>query len=269
MKSPKLEGFIEFVLDNLFDMITVVAAGYIVTRHQITPFTPSDIGTLATWILAIMGLLAVSGLWERNRKLRRIENLAEQGRDLVLRRISREVSASEFLTTERRVSSDTFASADVILLAGITLTRTTREYMHVLGQRLVSGAHIRTVSIDPALPSVMEVMAARSMGDTTAEYWSTRMQTVGTVIEAIANTPGSKGSLEVGHLPYIPSFGLIMIDPDQDHGVCFVELYHHKTAELNPSFVLKASRDPFWFKFFRNQYEVLWDSCRVERFPAE
>lgn len=269
MEASRFQKSVEFVLDNLFDIVTILVAGYLVVRHQVKPFMPSDIGELATWILAVLGLIAVSGLWDRNRRLRRIERLSEEGRDLVLHRLSGKILAGDFFFSATQLSDKTFSSAATILLAGITLARTTREYMHVLGQRLVAGAHIRIIIIDPTKHSVMEVMASRSMGDTTPEYWRTRMQTVIAVIDAIANTPGSTGKVQIGYLPYIPSFGLVMIDPDQPHGSCFVELYHHRSAEPNPTFGLRVSDDPFWYKFFRNQYEILWNSCRIEDLPKQ
>jgi len=269
METSRFQKSVEFFLDNLFDIVTILVAGYLVVRHQLKPFAPSDISELATWILAVLGLLAVSGLWDRNRRLRRIERLSEEVRDLVLHRLSGKVLAGDFFFSAARLSDKTFSSTATILLAGITLARTTREYMHVLGQRLVAGAHIRIIVIDPTIHSVMEVMVYRSMGDTTPEYWRARMQTVSTVIDAIANTPGSTGKVEIGYLPYIPSFGLVMIDPEQPHGTCFIELYHHRSAEPNPTFELRASDDPFWYKFFRNQYEILWKSCRIEDAPKQ
>jgi len=267
MQPSRFQAFIEYLLDNLFDIVTIVVAGYLVIRHQIRPFAPSDIAELATWILAVLGLIAVSGLWDRNRRLHRIEKLSEESRDLVLRRLSGKVRAGDFFLSERQLSDKTFASATTIFLSGITLTRTTREYMYALGQRLIAGAYVRIIIVDPTVDSVLHEFALRSMGDTTAEYWRSRLQTVETVIDAIAKTPGSKGKLEIGYLPYTPSFGFVMIDPDEPHGFCFVELYHHKSAEPNPTFELQASDDSFWYGFFRRQYEILWNSCRVEQLP--
>lgn len=103
------------------------------------------------------------------------------------------------------------------------------------------------------------------MGDTTAEFWRSSLEAVEAVVDAIAKAPGSKGKLELGYLPYIPSFGFVVIDPDEPHGFCFVEIYHHRSAEPKAAFELRASDDPFWYGFFRRQFEILWNSCRVER----
>lgn len=149
MQPSRFQRFVEYLLDNLFDIVTIVVAGYLVIRHQIQPFAPSDIAELATWILAVLGLIAVSGLWDRNRRLHRIEKLSEESRDLVLRRLSGKVHAADFFLAERQLSDKIFASAATIFLSGITLTRTTREYMYILSQRLVAGAYIRIIIVDP------------------------------------------------------------------------------------------------------------------------
>ncbi len=264
MDSSKFQKSLEFILDNIFDIATVLVAAYVVIRHRIQPFGPNDISQLIAWMIGILGLIAVSGFWDRNRRLRRIEKLSEESRDLVLRRLSGKVLAGDFFISQTRLSDATFSSATTIYLVGITLTRTTRQYMHILGQRLQSGAHIKLVIVDSANDSVMQEMAYRSMGNTSPEYWRTRMRTVEAVVQAIGSSATGNGKMEVGFLPYIPSFGLTMIDPDQPHGSCYVELSIHRSAEPNPTFELKALDDPHWFKFFRNQFDILWKSCRIE-----
>ncbi len=266
MQSFRFQKSVEFLIDNLFDIVTILVAGFLVIRHQIQPFAPTDITDLATWILAVLGLVAVSGLWDRNRRLQRIETLSQESRDLVLRHLGSKVRAGDFFLSEGHISRQTFASANTIFLSGMTLTRTTREYMHVLGQRLVAGASIRLVILEHE-DSLLQELASRSFGETTVEYWGNRLETVETMIDVIAKTPGSTGKMELGFLPYIPSFGFIMVDPDEPHGVCFAELYHHKSAESNPTFELRASDDAYWYRFFREQFEILWSSCRIETLP--
>jgi hypothetical protein len=264
MKKTHFQAAVEFFLDNLFDIVTIGVAGYLVVRHQVKPFTNNDIPELLTGILAVLGFVAVSGLWDRNRRLQRIEHLSTESRDLVLHKLSGKVSADDFFLSERKISDDTFASANEIFISGVTLTRTTREYMYILGQRLKAGAHIRIIIVDPELDAVMSEFSLRSTGNTTSEDWQNRIKTVDTVIDVIATTPGNTGKLEVGYLPYTPSFGLIIIDPGASHSTCFVEIYHHKSPEPNPAFMLKKSDDPYWYDFFLRQYENLWDSCRTK-----
>lgn len=269
MAYSKLQRFVEFILDNMFDMIALAVASTMLIRHQIHPYGLNEIVDLSTGILAVMGFLAISGLWDRNRSLNRIERLSRQSRDLVHRKLNESARAEDFFISERskQLSSDDFASAADIFICGITLTRTSREYMHTLSQRLLVGATIRFVVLDPTNDGILQELALRSIGDTTAEYWRNRLETVITIIQAISKTPGSTGTVSIGYLPYIPSFGLILLDSAQPRGFGFVELYHHKSMEPTPTFEIKAAEDSHWYSYFKRQCEVLWASCRTEQGP--
>lgn len=121
--------------------------------------------------------------------------------------------------------------------------------MYVLGQRLISGAKVRFVVLDFESEMVLPQAFLQSF-NAPIEFWRDNLKTTETVIEAIAKTPNSKGTVEIGYLPYVPSFGMTLIDPDQAHRVCFVELYQHRSAEPHPTFEVRATDDPYWFKFF-------------------
>jgi hypothetical protein len=256
---------LEYFLDNLFDIATIIIAGYLVIRHQVQPFGPGDITELATWILAVLGLLAVSGLWDRNRRLHRIEKLAEESRDLVSRHTSGQVRARDFFLTDQELSDlpeDTFSSASTIFLSGMTLRRSIRTYMDILERRLSADATIHVIIIDANAETVLKELTLRSSGKTVSEDWLTRLKTTETDLRTIADEIEGNGKrkFEVRHLPFIPSFGIFLIDPYEPHGSCYVELYHHRSSKANPAFKLKASDDPFWYEFFRRQYELLWES---------
>jgi len=262
MTSSRLQAFVEYLLDNLFDIVTIIVAGFLVVRHQIHPFSPSDVSELATWILAVLGLIAVSGLWDRNRRLRRIENLSEESRNLVLRYISGNIRASDFFLKEHRpFTDDYFTRASDIVLSGITLERTLRSFMHILSQRLASGASIRVVLLEPE-EALLQELAKKHWA--TADYWRSQIQISQELLRVIASVQGAKGEIKVGYLPYIPSFGFTVVDPQSPHGTCRVNVYHHKTGDTNPTFELKKKDDPEWYDFFITQFEILWNSCRIE-----
>lgn len=192
------------------------------------------------------------------------EILSTNSESLRSQYLRRNAVADKFFLSENVISDQTFSSANIIFLSGMTLIRTTREYMYILGQRLSAGATIRIMILD-SNDDLLKELALRSFGETTPEYWKNRLDSVSSVIEIIAKTSEGQGRLEIGYLPYIPSFGFTMIEPDDEiKGMCFLELYHHKSAEPNPRFILAASVDVSWYRFFRNQFEILWDSCRVE-----
>jgi hypothetical protein len=267
MTPSRFQALVALLLDNLFDLATILVAAVLVVRSWLHPFEAKDLPELASWILAVLGLLAVSGLWDRNRRLQRIEKLAEESRDLVARRLSGKIKAEDFFLTDRTVPEKTLTTTATVDFAGLSLVRTTREYVNVLSQRLVAGATIRIIVLDPAIDTVLAESALRSAGDTNAAFWRSRIESAVAIVQVIAKTPGSKGQLQLGFLPYIPSFGMIMIDAGTAHGICHVELYHHKSHEANPTFELHADTDSYWYAFFKNQYEILWSSCRVQSLP--
>lgn len=268
MKQSRFQEFIEWLLDNLFDIVTILVAGTLVIRYQITAPTFDDMPAIVTWILSVLALIAISGLWERNRRLHRIEKLSEEGRDLALRYLNRRVYASDFFLSDRRLTAKDLSSANTIYFVGMVLSRTTREFMYVLGQRLMAGATVRFVVLDFESEMVLQQAYLQSF-NAPIEFWRDNLKTTETVIEAIAKTSNSKGAVEIGYLPYVPSFGITLIDPDQSHGVCFVELYQHRSAEPHPTFEVRATDDPYWYKFFQGQFDRLWESCRHKTFEPK
>jgi hypothetical protein len=263
--STRLNRFFTFLLDNIFDFATMGVALGVALYYQIYPPSESDIPKIMTWILTVLGLMAVSGISERNRKLSRIQSIAQEGRDLILRRLAGKVHAKDFFLSEKSVSDKTFASADVIYVSGMTLTRRTRDYMYVWGQRLVAGATIKVMILEPG-NSLLKELCLRSSGETTVDYWKNKIQTVQSLVSYIAQTPGNQGRIELGYLPYIPSYGFVIVEPDDPNGHCFVELYQHESAKPNPTFEVSRSDDPEWFQFFKEQFDTMWQSCRVESF---
>jgi hypothetical protein len=264
----KLRAFFEYLLDNVFDIATILIAGFLVLRQQLQPSAITDFSELATWVLGVLGLIAVSGLWERNRKLRRIEDIAKEGRDLILRRLTGKAYAKDFFLTDKFVSRKAFESADVIYVSGMTLTRTTRTYAEVWEERLRAGATIKIMILEID-NNLLKELILRSSGDTNIEYWKNKLQVVQSLIRNTAETPENKGKLELGKLPYIPSYGITLIDPDKPNAHCIVELYHHESSKLNPTFELSRSSDPEWFSFFKEQFDTMWRSCQVESFQSK
>lgn len=268
MKSSKLRAFVEYLLDNLFDIFTILVAGYLVIRGQIQPFTNENIPDLATWILAVLGLIAVSGLWDRNRRMNRIEKLSEESRDLILRHLSGKTHADDFFQPEEVIPDKVMGSATTIYFVGVTLSGTATRYANILRQRLAVGANIKIIMVE-ATDSVLEDLKLRSWAKVEPTYYPDRLKSVKSQFEYILQESAGKGKLELGHLPFHPSFGLIMIDPDQPHGVCYVNIYPHKLTGPRPSFEVRASDDPMWYGFFRKQFDILWNSCRIETLPKE
>jgi hypothetical protein len=260
--KTKLQSFLEFTLDNFLDITTIFIAGYVVVRHQIQPF---DILQLTNAVIGVLGLIAVSGIWQRNRQLNRIEKSSEETRNFLLQQIDRKVYAKDFFIQKDTLTDEIFASATTIYLLGYSLSRTIRKYEKVLKQRLAARANIRIIILDPTDDKLLQIVV-RESPPATIEDWRGTLQFMEKFINEIAQTPNNNGSIEIGYLPFPPAYGLIMINPNESQGFCLVDIYHHKSQVANATFRLNSSDDEDWHNFFRQQYETLWKSCRVMKF---
>lgn len=218
-------------------------------------------------VLAALAVL-IYGLIESRHTNERVEQQLETIGHSIREQQDKEITATEFFLTETPLSNDTFSSANTIFLLGYSLSRTIREHHFVLGQRLVAGAHIRVIILDPENDSLLQMAALESVA-TTAELWRNNLQVTRASVNSLAQHPNKSGKIEIGYLPYSPSFGMVMIEPYEPQGFSFVDIYHHKTTAPNATFKLSASKDAFWYNFFREQFEILWQSCKVEELPEK
>lgn len=192
-----------------------------------------------------------------------VEGLEEDQVNLK-RLIIEHVRAADFFLPQHYLTKNIFTEAKTIYLSGYSLSRTIREYSNVLNQKLLEGATIRVMVVDPESEAVLQRMALESVA-ATQENWRSTIQVTETLLSAIANNPENMGLLEIGYLPFTPAFGMIFIDPGAENGVGVVEIYHHKSTDHNATFALSAAEDEQWFQFFYRQYELLWEFCRVKQ----
>ncbi len=273
MQKSGLRKVIEFLLDNLLDFATIALAVFVFIRYQVRPSAAADIAELAPWILAVLALIAVSGIWDRSRRMGRMESLLNENRDLsennqnlIRRAINRNIRADDFLLTDRDLKEESFASARRIILTGVTLQHRTSQFTHMLEQRLRAGASVQLVLLEPS-DSNLQQMVARGWGEATVDLYRTIINSTLAQLEIIARNAQSQEQLEIGFLPFYPGMAFEMIDPDEPHGTCWVTILPHKSTKPSPAFRLQASEDPHWYSFFREQFNLLWGSCRIERFP--
>jgi len=211
---------------------------------------------VAAGTLATLALLAFSTLTHRD-QMARLTQVAEQA-------ISGQPSADTFFWRRKLISESDFEEASFIGVAGITLSKTIAEYQHVFKTRPVSGAHIRVVTIDPGGDTPRQAVL-RSEGVIEDDFFTHLLRPNIDRLCSLGGSTERHGTLELGLLPYVPCFGLILIDPDKRHGRVIVEIYQHKSSAFHPTFELNPRRDKRWYKFFREQFDLLWESCGEKR----
>jgi len=103
MRSSRSKWQLElaaYLLDNIFDFATIVCVLYVVVRHQFVPYGADDMADLVAWVLAVLGFLAISTVWERHRQLRHIEQVSVETHEIVKKRLSGQVFALDFFWPE-------------------------------------------------------------------------------------------------------------------------------------------------------------------------
>jgi hypothetical protein len=221
---------------------------------------------VAAATLATLALLALSTLGSRHQvqDLRRsIDTLTAA----VNNAIPDDLPVHRFLAVKAPDLHDELRGADDIRLVGVTLGRTVRDLARSIERRLRAGATVRVVVIDPDGPAPLDAIE-RTLGVTSPDLYRPRIKSTIEMLDNLAAESGGTGQIEVRLLPFVPAFGMYLIDPDEPDGRTYVEIYQHRSREPNPCFQLKAERDGHWYKFFANQFDVLWDSARPAPDPA-
>jgi hypothetical protein len=213
-----------------------------------------DVKVVSGTTLAVLALLAVSGLATRHRS-----EVVERRMEQVAASLSGDVPADRFLKTRMPVLDEDVASAAQIGLVGVTLARTVRDLLPVLDHRLRRGASIRVLIIDADGPARTEALA-RSRGANTPDFYRRRLASTIDLLGVLASAAPDESALQLRLLSYVPTFGMCLIDPAETYGRIHVEIYQHRTIEQNPSFSLRADRDSHWYQLFARQFETLWES---------
>jgi hypothetical protein len=258
-----IRNTLSYFFEHIFDITTIVIAICFFVRHYFKPYGPDDIAEMVAWIVALLGLVTASALWPQHLRLNRIETLGRETRDLIIQKLSEPARSQDFFWADDRViTAQDLTQAHTIYVVGMVLTRTARNHMTILNRRLVAGANLRFIILDWKNETLMRIMPHRSFGSHPGDWWKEHIRQTEGYIQDIHPLKGCPGTLQVGYLPYFPSFGMWLIDPDEPHGKIHIEIYHHRTPDKNPTFSLHATEDGHWYEFFCNQFEIMWESCR-------
>jgi hypothetical protein len=251
--KQRIESFIWFAIENGPTIFTIAFAIYVIALAQ-TIALPTE--TLLQWILAILGLLAISELVERLRTIRRIERVSAEALELLLKRENKP-SADKYFMWYLPPLDSYLDKANDISLSGLVVQHATTENLRVLAKRLKDGARIRILATDPSGESV------KHRSGFSLENLKANAQVTLQNIIWLSQRPERKGSIEFRYIDELPHFNITIIDPEQERGVIFVEFYLQRwVTKGRPRIELTAERDGEWFAFFKNQFEILWQESK-------
>jgi len=223
-------------------------------------FDVVNIRIVAAATLGTLALLAIANLGGRH-QIDELRGTVTRLTEAVNRAAHTDVPADRFLAVKAPVLDDELRGANDVRLVGVTLSRTVRDLAGTIERRLRAGAVVRVVVIDPNSSAPLDALA-RTLGITSPDLYGPRIAATMELLAHLASRAGGAGRVEVRLLPFVPAFGMYLIDPDEPDGRAYVELYQHRSLEPNPCFGLRAERDGHWYRFFVTQFDILWDSAR-------
>ena len=215
---------------------------------------------LAAATLATLALLAGGLLGSR----RQLTDLAEQVRS----RIAGEVSAEDFLAHDKPELVQQVRGAQDIRIVGVTLGRTLRNLIDELQGRAAAGATVRVALIDPSGSTPAEAARRSTMPDRPAVY-ENRLRSSLDLLRELVETPGAGTRVEVRFLPFVPAFGLVLLDPERPNGLIHVDIYSHSSATGDAVFTLRPGRDGHWYENFQSEFDRIWAFGRTAGAPDD
>ena len=245
----RLAEYMGYALDYAPIIATVLAAtlaSLSVARRGI-----ADVEMLQ-WILVVLALLATTQLVDRFRIMRRID--AKVG--LLVESEQGLRGAAAFFVDRIPNLEQRLRKAKSIAINGISLTRTSDSFWGTFSQRLAEGVQIRLIIVDPD-HQALEVAANRFHKHQDPNRVRREVQHALDNFESLMAQDTSGELFQVGLLPYVPPYGIWLIDADSPSAEIWVELYSFRD-EPEPTFHLLPHRDGKWFAFFRTQFETMW-----------
>jgi len=260
-KNKHFLAFLDFLFSNLSSLITIFTSAYIVfLQSSASTKLPTD--DLLTAILAVLGLLSLSEIIERYKKLHSIEETGKKTLRLLENKVAERPSAIAFFSKSLNLEQDILIS-NQIDLSGITLTNLIDKNLSNLRDKLLEGSNIRILIVDPTSDGLK--MSTLRSEDPTSNYYKVKLEATLQNLQYLqqyAKKNTAKGKLEVRLLPYASSFAIYSFNKTQLNGHVIVEIYPHSTGwGYPPIFDLSFAKDGKWYEYFVKQFDGMWDTA--------
>jgi hypothetical protein len=281
MKSA-IAGGLRFLRDNLVDLATVAVAFYFLIKGQVSGFAAKDVPALLSVVVGLIGLNSVELLIDRQVRLRKITAAVERANSsadtvadsivelqqqvrtvgLSVSALRLGASATQLLVERPEIPRERIMHAEKIYWSGVTLRSSLRQQLHDLNIAISHGADVRILIIDPSKIRLKDELTFRE--DVKYEYIDAILKSTELNLQLLASglPPGS--GYRLGLHRVLPSYGMLILDPDDSDGVCYVELYHPEKSRQT-TFVVHATADAAWFRFFVDQFDATLKRSEVYR----
>ena len=233
-------------LNRILPYITVLGAAVAIVLSFLGIISLSIADNI---IIALLALIAIDSLTERISILERIEarihNYSSQ-RTLIK-------SRSDIIPLEEQAKN-----ASEIFVVGVSGASIMPRYFDFFYRKLNEGCVIRVVLVNPQSPS-LEVFKRQTL----MRHTEKDIEGVLANFEQLVFPKSPlKGQCALRLLDVFVPFSIFAVDLQKDSGTMIVEYRPYKRNIGNLlHFFLEASRDSYWFSFYREQAEQIWSEA--------
>lgn len=156
---------------------------------------------------------------------------------------------------------DYLSSAKEVWLLGVILLNTTKDNMPLFAKKLESGGCIRALISNPDQISHEEITSRFSPPNTSLKTVGQNYVSVKNWYRNLRNGADNPTSVELRLLDFVPPYSLYVF-PEISKESLFVEIYGYQTGIGSiPRFMILKEENPYWYKHFFSQFEVMWKSA--------
>lgn len=226
-------------VDNLEVVLAIIVAFL-----SITGLAPTWL--VSPFILALLAVLSVAILKNRN-ILEKIERNSYSNRNVFLDSFN-----------EEEVDKNLEHAKEVIIL-GTNLPNVMHRQYSRIEQKLRNGDKIK-ILIVKSDTKLSEIIAERYYEPKKIDsILADSNTTIELCKELHSIAKETKGELKFRFLDYLPPFGAIFVNPQDDNGIIYLWFYTYKTRDpKKPKMVLHAT-DSKWYQLFKEIIIALWD----------
>jgi len=259
LTRKQFEKFLSITVEYLPNILTIGFSVYIVLLSQTVKMSSDE---LLVWVLSLLGLLATSGLVERMGKLHRIEQFTESTHNYLIKREAK--PSLDFIFQNRKSLpplETRLQSAKEIVIAGGSLSRIVNEYLGYFEHKLQEGCNLKFLLIQPGSEAAKLVAEYVVYEVTDPLIYEGQIQNS---LDTLYRLKQRYSNLvDIRTYQSVPPFGLLIIDPTKAHGSIQVELYTYAIPTRDrPEFIVQSSREPYWYKFFLEQFNQMWNQAK-------
>lgn len=246
---------------TLIDIVTALAALYVVLRNEANPLDPAQFNSL---ILAVLALMAISGVAERLVQINRIRDNSETILSL-LSDLPKPGEREAFLKTYDQLAplAERLRGTNTIWISGRTLSSMIGIYRDLFRHKIVEdNCEIRILIVEPD-GDVARAETLQHHNEGSLQNCATKARSTIASLEVLRRDVGDRScNLEVRRLDYAPRFGLMITDPESNEGVVQVQLLSHwRTSWGRPIFRIMRNENTRWFNEFVLQFSELWGAA--------